>query len=90
MGLCLALIGLLVTPAACLGSGQCPCGADIDQPLADHDLAFGDVHELADECACRCGEGPLEEVPLDADGSCDLDSTACHDLEGNLATLSCP
>lgn len=90
LGVGLALIGLLVAPAACFGTGLCPCGADVDQPLVDHELALGGAHVLSEGCACRCGDDSLQEVPSDAEGSCDLDGIECEDLEGNEATLSCP
>jgi hypothetical protein len=71
------------------GVQNCGCGASPDDPLAQHDLSFNGEHDLTNECACRCGDGPLEPRPLDADGGCDYADVECTDEQGHPATLAC-
>ena len=71
------------------GPQGCGCGADPEDPLAQHDLSYPGDHDLANECACRCADGPLRSRPLDGEGTCEYDGETCTDDEGYPAPLTC-
>ncbi|MCR9160861.1 MAG: hypothetical protein ACE37F_03495 [Nannocystaceae bacterium] len=71
------------------GIQECGCGASPDDPLAQHDLAYPGDHDLANECACRCGDGPLAPWPLDDEGTCEYPGETCTDDEGYEDDLVC-
>jgi hypothetical protein len=82
---CVALAALL---SGC-GPQNCGCGASPDDALAQHDLTFPGEHELADGCACRCGDGSLQPRTYDDEGTCEYEGETCTDDEGYPAELVC-
>ncbi len=82
---CLAMAAML---SGC-GAQDCGCGASPEDPLAQHDLSYPGDHDLTNECACRCADGPLQPYPLDEDGGCDYEGAECTDDEGYPAELVC-
>jgi hypothetical protein len=68
---------------------DCGCGASPEDPLTQHDLSYPGDHDLTDECACRCGDGPLQPWSLDDEGTCEYPEKTCTDDEGYPADLIC-
>lgn len=83
-----ACFGLAALLSGC-GAQDCGCGASPEAPLAEHDLDFPGDHELVNECACRCADGPLQPWPFDDEGGCDHDGVECIDDEGYPSELVC-
>ncbi len=83
-----AVLAMSVLLSGC-GVQDCGCGASPEDPLTQHDLSYPGDHDLTDECACRCGDGPLQPWPLDGEGTCEYPDETCTDDEGYPADLVC-
>lgn len=80
---------LLVGASGCLlQEDECPCGAERSAPWSAHDLSYAGTHRVADECVCRCGDGPRFATPRAGDGTCAADGDEC--AEGTVRCESSP
>ncbi|MGH1347575.1 MAG: hypothetical protein ACRBN8_38820 [Nannocystales bacterium] len=85
-----AAVGLVLALLATgCGAQDCGCGASPDDAFAEHDLSYPGEHDLTNECACRCADGPVQPIPLDDEGGCEYAGAECIDDEGYPAELVC-
>jgi hypothetical protein len=71
------------------GDAGCPCGADGDAPLDEHDLSFEGRHVLANGCVCQCGADLPFQGERDARGLCTDEGRACTDGNGTAQVRAC-
>jgi hypothetical protein len=79
------VVGL--TGVGCLNSPGCPCGAEPDDPFAEHDSSYIGEHVVDNECVCQCGADTPFGLPID--GECSEYNGPCIDDNGDSADLVC-